>query len=441
MSWSTYGFYSTLMLLASSFPLVVFSLPNAEQTFTPQSEEQKSNPQEEEKSFESFTGKVVRNKVRLRLQPSLDAPILRELQRDDLLIVVGETEEFYAVLPPKDIKAYVFRTFVLDNTIEGERVNVRLEPALEAPIIGQLNRGDSVNGVVSPLNNKWLEIAIPDTTHFYVCKEYLEKAGSAAMIAELENRRKEVNDLLNTSYMLGQKEIQNDYPDIELDNALLGFNTIIKQYPDFPNQVARAKELQAQFQDQFLQKKIAYLEEKAAYTPSASSSTTSSQDQERLYVKAPLLENTFDSSQYVEAESYVPEDETFHLDEYDWENLFDSNYMTPKMAAWIPQEKKLYQAWLSQMPSGSGQKVEDFYKTSLDKAAVITGIVQPYNRPIKNKPGDYVLLSQATKSPIAYLYSTKVNLQDRQGAASNLHVIQRPNNNFAFPAYFVIGVE
>lgn len=47
--------------------------------------------------FQAFTGKVTKNKVRLRLQPNLDGPILRELKQGDLLIVVGETDDFYAV--------------------------------------------------------------------------------------------------------------------------------------------------------------------------------------------------------------------------------------------------------------------------------------------------------------------------------------------------------
>ncbi|MGZ3733102.1 MAG: SH3 domain-containing protein, partial [Parachlamydiaceae bacterium] len=104
-------------------------------------------------SIEPFTGKITRNKVRMRLQPSLDALILRELSKDDLLSVVGESNEFYAILPPKDTKAYIFRTYVLDDIVEGSRVNVRLEPAIEAPVIAQLNSGDKVEGIISPLSS------------------------------------------------------------------------------------------------------------------------------------------------------------------------------------------------------------------------------------------------------------------------------------------------
>ncbi|MBA2727993.1 MAG: hypothetical protein H0U49_07460 [Parachlamydiaceae bacterium] len=60
---------------------------------------------------------------------------------------------------------------------------------------------------------------------------------------------------------------------------------------------------------------------------------------------------------------------------------------------------------------------------------------------MKNKPGDFLLLSSISNLPIAYLYSTAVNLQDKLGRIATVQVVKRPNNNFAFPAYYVIFVE
>jgi len=42
---------------------------------------------------------------------------------------------------------------------------------------------------------------------------------------------------------------------------------------------------------------------------------------------------------------------------------------------------------------------------------------------------------------VAYLYSTQVNLEDFVGKRVTLLVSPRPNNNFAFPAYYVFEVE
>jgi hypothetical protein len=40
--------------------------------------------------------------------------------------------------------------------------------------------------------------------------------------------------------------------------------------------------------------------------------------------------------------------------------------------------------------------------------------------------------------PIAYLYSTQVDLQGKVGQAVTLQAAPRPNHHFAFPAYFVL---
>ena len=71
----------------------------------------------------------------------------------------------------------------------------------------------------------------------------------------------------------------------------------------------------------------------------------------------------------------------------------------------------------------------------------LKGILEPYHRNVKNRPGDYVLINPSTKLPIAYLYSTKVNLQRKVGQAITVQGLARPHNNFAFPAYFILSVE
>src|SRR5690554_1336326 len=83
-------------------------------------------PQQSEKpQFKPFTGRVTGSKVRLRIKPALDAPIVSELKAGDLFIVSGETEDFFSLAPPKDVRAYIHRKFVIDGAIDGTRVNVR----------------------------------------------------------------------------------------------------------------------------------------------------------------------------------------------------------------------------------------------------------------------------------------------------------------------------
>lgn len=388
-------------LLATS----TLSADAPEETLQNKPEVQLEAPRQEmaaQNTIKPFTGKITRNKVRLRLQPNLDSPILREFNRGDLLIALGDSGDFYAVKAPEDMKGYVFRTFVLDNVVEGNNVNIRFEPDLEATVVGQLAKGAQVNGTISPLNSKWLEISLPETSQFYVSKEYVENIGDAQMLGKLRQRLDEVTALLAQAQGTAQDELQKPFDQINLDPVYIRLNKVINQFTDFPEQVTKAKDLMTQIQDAYLQKKIAYLEAKAnGYNPAPS------QDAPKEASKV--------------AAAPVPDPG-----------------VTPKMAAWIPLEALLYEDWAKQHDNGS---MENFYAQQRQEAVILTGVIEPYIRSVRNKPGDYVLVSKATRLPSAFLYSTKVNLENKVGKEVTLIATPRQNFNFAFPAFYVLAVE
>ncbi len=365
----------------------------------------------------AFTGRVTKNKVRMRVQPNLDAKILKELAKDDLVVVVGESEDFYAIKPPSDTKGYVFRTFVLDNVIEGNRVNVRLEPELDGPIIAQLSSGDRVDGTISPLNSKWIEITPPSSVRFYIAKEYLEKIGDPDLMTRIQQRRSEVNSLLSTAYSMSQAELQKPFPEINLNGAISTYNKIIQNFGDFPEQVARAKELLTSVQEKYLQTKIAYLETRAqlldqVYQKSGAETVTPP--------SAPTQESTDEINDFADNSN---------------EGTVTAKSTAPKVSQWTISEQKLIDEWLKDNANGTAAQ---FYDEQSAHAVTLKGIVENYNRNIKNKPGDYLLVNASTHLPTAYLYSTHVNLQDLVGHEVTIKVVPRPNNNFAFPAYFVL---
>lgn len=358
--------------------------------------------------FQSFTGRITRNKVRMRLQPSLESPIIRELNRDDLFVVDGEVDEFYSIRPPSDIKGYIYRTFILDNVIEGSKVNVRLEPDLDSPVLAQLNGGTKIQGTISPLNSKWMEIAAPNTVRFYICKEYVEKKGPPSLVESTVKRREEVATLFQQALASSQIEMQKRYEDMNPSPILASLNTIVAQYADFPEEVEKSRAVSQKLQENYLQKKVAYLEakqnggDKSTGAPIAAISPTPSQKARQ----------------------------------------FATNYrgqpITDKMAQWVPIEQALYEAWTTENGPISMNK---YYEKQAEEAVTVTGIIEPYSRSVKNKPGDFVLLNQSNRLPIAYLYSTEIDLHNHVGQAASLQASPRPNNHFAYPAYYVISLQ
>ena len=108
----------------------------------------------------------------------------------------------------------------------------------------------------------------------------------------------------------------------------------------------------------------------------------------------------------------------------------------PVKSSWEISEEALFAEWSSFHPEKS--KTE-FYKEQEVNAVTIRGVLEKFDLPIHNKPGEFLL--KANDLPVAYLYSTKVDLEKFIGKEVALIVSSRSNQHFAFPAYFVNYIE
>lgn len=352
-----------------------------------------------ERKISPFTGKIKRSKVRVRVNADLDSKVIKEMNKNDYVVVVGEKGDFYAVKTPSETKAYVFRTYVLDGIVEGNRVNVRAEPSLDAPVIAQLNSGDHVDAAVCVDNSKWYEISPPENTHFYIAKELIERVGGPEVKIQLEKRKKDAQSLLKTASLLKKDEWHKSFNEIDISQVKQNYETLVREYVDFPEIVEQAQEALVSLQEEYLQKRIAFLEEKASIALGQEVDGISSQ----LEPERTALQNL---------------------------------NATDRMRLWEPSEEALYIAWTEKNDERSK---EEFYEDQKQSAEILTGFIEPYTDPVKNKPGDYILRNGDL--PAAYLYSTQVNLQEHVGKKVNLIVSERSNNHFAFPAYYVLTVE
>lgn len=393
---------------------------------------------ESQPSFQSFTGKITREKVRMRLQPSLDCPVIREVDQGDMMVVSGEEDGFYAVQPPLNMKGYVYRTFVLDGVIEGNRVNVRLDPHLEAPVIAQLNQGDPVTGVFSPVNNKWLEIPIPLWTRFYVFADYVDKIGDASLLATHEKRKGEVYHLLNETRLMAQVELKKPVTEMNVGKIINNDKKIIAEYEDFPECVTQAQEHLSQFQEAYLKKKVAYLEAK---TQTTSDRWNILPNQHEKQIEQAQVEK----EHIVSLEKEQSQEDTSSSSSLQPHQLYEqwmawkyTPEIKSRMASWVPIELSHYEEWAK---DNDNSTVQGFYDGQHNDALALQGILESYDRSIRNKPGDFVLVNRISGIPMAYLYSTQVNLKEKVGQEIAIVAAPRPNHYFAYPAYFVLSVE
>ncbi len=346
-----------------------------------------------------FTGKIKGRKVRMRLRPDLDSRIIKELTKNDLVTVVAEKGEFWAVQPLAGTKVYVFRSFILDNVVEGNRVNVRLEPSLDAPVVAHMNSGEKLdNPVISPINTKWLEITPPPQTRFYISKEFVEYAGGPEVKAQLDRRLATAEQLLDASSLLSKSELRKSFEDIDFDRIVRGYNAVITDYSDFPELVEQAKESLTAFQESYLQKRITYLESPQEHF------AASKQGSKKGAAKKDLPDAVMQ--------------------------------ITDKMKYWQPIEEALYLSWAN---INENKTETDYYQEQKLASVEISGIIETYNSLAKNKPGDFIIRDKELGTTC--VYSTQVNLQSLVGKHVKLVAAPRPNNNFAFPAYYVLAIE
>lgn len=392
----SFVFFSKALLILSSTCLLV----DNSSLYADASETKADLAHATKSTFSKFTGKILGKNVRLRTLPDLESYVVRELEKNELLVVVEEKGDFYGVEPSQGTKAYVFRSFVLDNVVEGNRVNVRLSPDLEAPIIGHLSTGKRIDGKVCEKNNKWLEIDAPAETKFYIAKEFIEYAGGPELKAVTDKRRASATQLLESTNLLTQGEMRKPFEEISKDRIIKNYQTVINDYKDFPDMTEKAKEALLSFNEKYLERKIAYLETKASHlSPSAISEEVLSLNDEERSARA-----------------------------------FES--LTDRMKVWEPIEESLYLSWAAMHRA---KNIDDYYADQKLKSVTISGILEAYVDPVRNKPGDFVIKERDV--PIAYVYSTHVNLHSLIGKRVNLVATERPNNSFAFPAFYVLDAE
>jgi len=345
--------------------------------------------------FTSFTGKIIGDNVRMRNSADLDGAIISVLSKGDYIVVLGEKEGFYAVKAPEELKAYIFRGFVIDDVVEGKQVNIRLWPDKEAPIIGHYSTGQHIDGTICKDHKKWLQIPAPKDIQFYIAKEFVEYAGKADLKSIYDKRKKDVMQLFEATSLLAQSELQKNFHEIGIERVQQGFQTIVKEYADFPDIVSKAENALIRTQEQYLCRKIAFLENKI------------SQKVEGGQIK--------DSVHDVDVAISSVE----------------------RMKVWEPIEQAYYLKWSKMYHA---KTIDDFYHDQKMKCQHIAGILESYKEPVHNKPGDFVIKNQ-DGIIIAYVYSTHVNLQESEGKRVHLMVASRPNNDFAFPAYYVLDLE
>ncbi|EPP37376.1 SH3 domain-containing protein [Chlamydia avium] len=370
----------------------------------------------ETSAFTPFTGEIKGDRVRLRLAPHVDSSIIKELSKGDFVAVIGESKDYYVVSAPEGLKGYVFRTFVLDNAIEGEQVNVRLEPSTSAPVLARLSRGTEIQVTPNQSQGKWLEIVLPDQCSFYVAKNFVTNKGSIDLYKHREGQKKIALDLLESAMKFAQEELQKNLDAIDLESIYKKINLVqSEEFSNIPGLQPLIQKALEEIQDTYLSKSLSNQNK----NPGVKQLTGTSESFHTLEKSNSPTQSLL--SQHIRKQARIK--------------------TSPKVQGRESLEHSLFKVWADMQPQGNSKKLtlEAFYEEEQKKKQVLIGEIDIYPHVVKNNPGDYLLKDK--ENTLAFVYATKIDLEKWIGKRVSIECLPRPNNHFAFPAYYVISIK
>ncbi len=128
-------------------------------------------------------GRVTGDKVQVRAGPGTRHAVLLQVNRGDLLVVLGREGQWCRVLVPGGFACFVHRSLVqvedeAEPVISASRVRLRVSAGKEVlPLETVLDRGQVVEILVR--EGDWLKIIAPPATHLYIYADYVEELGPA----------------------------------------------------------------------------------------------------------------------------------------------------------------------------------------------------------------------------------------------------------------------
>ncbi len=125
-------------------------------------------------------GRVTANKLNVRQKPSLNARVIGQLKKNQIVEIFNELDEWYQIRWKHNKPAYLYKKYVQklreekSGIVLAEVLNVRSKPSLEAQVVGKLRKGDTV--VVLKEYPDWLRINYKGRGAF-VYKTYIKLKG------------------------------------------------------------------------------------------------------------------------------------------------------------------------------------------------------------------------------------------------------------------------
>jgi uncharacterized protein YgiM (DUF1202 family) len=184
-----------------------------------------------------FKGKITSNNVKLRAGYNENFTALKNLKKDEELIVVDRYFCWYQVKLPNDVYCYISKAYVNDQgLVTANSLNIRAGAGEKYHILGKLKKGEPV--FIVGTEGDWYKIVPPEGASGWVSEDYLEKI-APIQVADIPKAQPAVNQAFKSREIidydrLPKIESQNlqNYTTEEINTYILAYNTFLGRYPN-----------------------------------------------------------------------------------------------------------------------------------------------------------------------------------------------------------------
>jgi len=152
-----------------------------------------------------FIGEVQVNQyLNVRASSDISSRKLGALHNKDRVIVLGEDNGFFKLQFPKQLKAWVAGSMLLDSgnkesdTVIRRKVNVRSGPSLQYPVIANLDKGNQIK-VLEKNKKDWVRITPPTSAIAWASKKYIKVGESVAVAQAREESNSKATNLMKVA--------------------------------------------------------------------------------------------------------------------------------------------------------------------------------------------------------------------------------------------------
>lgn len=180
-----------------------------------------------------FIATITRDRVNIRAGTNLNYEVMYQLNKNDLVRVVDEMDNWYKVRLPEQVLCYIKSDYVEKNEgvgrVKGDSVNIRCGPGQNYTILAQLNKDDKVK-IIKDLNG-WYGIAAPSKVYGYIHKEFVKYYMQEDDYIKQEKKKEELLQRFSRVQKIYDEELKKDIDNIDLKPIQAECMAILEECP------------------------------------------------------------------------------------------------------------------------------------------------------------------------------------------------------------------